>query len=102
MTEQQIIYTNLYTTLLKMYDDDSNTLVEEKRKAIPTILAFLAVHMQDVDKVREVADKFGAESYTTPITQWGYSILRMIEINLYEERPSSPTNIQDIETEIIH
>ena len=100
MTEQQTIYNNLYNALITLHDDETLTLTQERHDEIPVILAFIAIHMNDTDKVREVADKFGPETFTTPITPWGATILQTVNINL--RGPSSPTNIQDINAEIIH
>jgi len=98
MSEQQTIYNNLYNSLMAIYNQDPPTLTEERHDEIPVILAFIAVHMNDTDKVREVVDKFGPETFTTPITPWGATILQTVNINL--QGPSSPTNIQDIEANI--
>ena len=100
MTEQQTIYNNLYNALITLHDDETLTLTQERRDEIPVLLAFIAIHMNDTDKVREVADKFGPETYTTPVTPWGITILRSMGINLPEERLPSPINIQDIEPNI--
>ena len=100
MTEQQTAYNNLYNALITIYEDEPPTLTQEKHDAIPVILAFIAIHMNDTDKVGEVADKFGPETYTTPVRPWGIAILRSMGINFPEERPHSPTNIQDIEANI--
>jgi hypothetical protein len=100
MSEQQTAYNNLYNSLMVIYNKDPPTLTEERRDEIPVIMAFITVHMNDTDKVSEVADKFGAETYTTPITPWGITILRSMGINFPGERRSSPTNIQDIEANI--
>ena len=100
MSEQQTAYNNLYNSLMVIYNQDPPTLTEERRDEIPVIMAFIAVHMNDTDKVREVADKFGVETYTTPVRPWGITILRSMGINIPEERPPSPTNIQDIEANI--
>ena len=100
MTEQQTTYNNLYNALITIYDDESSTLTQEKHDAIPVLLAVIAIYINDTDKVSEVADKFGPETFTTPVTPWGIAILRSMGINFPEERRSSPTNIQDIEANI--
>ena len=102
MTELQTAYNNLYTVLITIYDDETSALTPEKRDQIPVVLACLAVCMKDLDKISEVVDKFGIETYNTPIRHWGFSILRTMGIDFPPERPSSPANIQDIETKIIH
>tara|TARA_B000000441_G_C21481990_1_gene198828 strand:+ start:110 stop:406 length:297 start_codon:yes stop_codon:yes gene_type:complete len=93
-------YNTLYNALITIYEQDPPTLTQEKRDTIPVLLAFIAIHMNDTDKVSEVIDKFGPESFTTPVTAWGIAILRSMGIDFLEERPPSPTNIQDIETNI--
>jgi len=100
MTEQQTAYNNLYNALITIYEQEPPTLTQENHDAIPVLLAFIAIYMNDTDKVREVADKFGPETYNTPVTPWGIAILRSMGINFPEERTPSPTNIQDIEANI--
>ena len=58
MSEQQTAYNNLYNSLMVIYNKDPPTLTEERRDEIPVIMAFITVHMNDTDKVSEVADKF--------------------------------------------
>ena len=93
-------YNNLYNALITIYERDPPTLTQEKHDAIPVLLAFIAIHMNDTDKVSEVIDKFGPETFTTPVTAWGIAILSSMGINFLEERTPSPTNIQDIEANI--
>ena len=92
------IHNNFYSILLRMYNN--NNMESEKRNQIPCILATISLILNDRHKVDELINKFGFSVFTTVIGPWGRWVLRQIYILPGTTRPNSPTNIQDIDTEI--
>tara|TARA_Y200000002_G_C22517633_1_gene594102 strand:- start:184 stop:519 length:336 start_codon:yes stop_codon:yes gene_type:complete len=94
------IYDKFYSMLLRIYNDNDNTIDSEKRIKIPCVLAFLSIKLNDMNKVEEIVNKFGISAFTDMIGPWGYHILIQIGILPILSRSESPTNVQDINTEI--
>ena len=92
------IHNNFYSILLRIYND--NNIDSTKRIQIPCILAVISVVLNDRNKIDEVINKFGFSVFTTVIGPWGQWVLRQINILPGSTHPKSPTNIQDIDTEI--
>jgi hypothetical protein len=92
------IHNNFYSILLRMYNNNNMEL--GKRNQIPCILATISLVLNDRHKVDELINKFGFSVFTTVIGPWGQWVLRQIYILPESTRPNSPTNIQDIDTEI--
>jgi hypothetical protein len=90
-----------YGMFMVLYD---NEMLKEthpiRHKQIPIMLAFMAIKLDDVEKLQEISTKYGNYVFRRPIGGWGSMILSHFGI-ITQDRHSSPTNIQDIETKII-
>ena len=92
------IHNTFYNTLMEIYDNHGLPQ-EERHNQIPPILAVVAVYNNDIDKVTEILEKFGGSAFTTALTPWANWVLGQLQIVMPKQ--SSPTNIQDIEKNIV-
>jgi hypothetical protein len=91
-----------YKMFMNIYDTDALKLQAPSRhEQIPIILAFMAVELNDAEKLEEISTKYGNDIFNSPINNWGSMILSQFDINT-TNRPESPTSILDIETKIIN
>ena len=95
---RQQTHNNFYNSLIEIYDNHS-LHQEEHHNQIPPILAVIAVHNNDMDKVDEILEKFGVSPFTTVLTPWANWVMEQLQIEM--PKPLSPINIQDIETKLI-
>jgi len=92
------IHNTFYNTLMEIYDNHG-LHQEERHNQIPPMLAVIAVHNNDIDKVTEIIEKFGVSPFTTVLTPWANWVMEQLQIEM--PKPLSPINIQDIETKLI-
>ena len=91
-----------YKMFMDIYDTDAlKVQAPSKHEQIPIILAFMAVKLNDIEKLEEISTKYGNGIFNSPINNWGSMILSQFDINT-TNRLESPTNVQDIETKIIN
>ncbi len=91
---------NLYNILINNYD--SLELSDSKKIQIQVILAIIAIHNNDLNKVEEIFDKFGSRVFNTQVSIWAKTILQQFGIDIDNpNRSNSPVNIQDINSIMI-
>ena len=87
---------NAYKMFMRLYD---NEMLKEthpiRHEQLPIMLAFMAVQLDDHEKLNEICDKYGSDIFNTPIGGWGSFILSQFNI-ITQNRPTSPSSVADI------
>ena len=87
---------NAYKMFMRIYD---NEMIKERHpirhEQLPIMLAFMAVHLNDNEKLHEISDKYGSDIFDTPIGGWGSFILSQFNI-ITQNRPTSPSSVADL------
>ena len=96
----ELVYNNLYSVLIQIYMNNSMSQLD-RHEQIPSLLAVLAIRLNDMDKVTEICSKFGISAFTSVIGPWGQWVLQQMNILEPITSPDSPTNIQYIENKNI-
>tara|TARA_B100000575_G_C23133654_1_gene658096 strand:- start:1780 stop:2076 length:297 start_codon:yes stop_codon:yes gene_type:complete len=90
------IINKAYKMFMRVYD---NEMLKEKypirHEQLPIMLAFMAVELDDCEKLNEISDKYGSDIFNTPIGGWGSLILSQFNI-ITQNRATSPTCVADI------
>ena len=81
---------------MRVYD---NEMLKEthpiRHEQLPIMLAFMAIHLDDHEKVNEICDKYGSDIFNRPIGGWGSLVLS--QLNIYTQtRVESPRSVADI------
>ena len=87
---------NAYKMFMRVYD---NEILKEthpiRHEQLPIMLAFMAIQLDDYEKVNEISDKYGSDIFNTPIGGWGSFILSQFNI-ITQNIPTSPSSVADI------
>ena len=87
---------NAYKMFMRVYD---NEMIKEthpiRHEQLPIMLAFMAIHLDDSEKVNEICDKYGSDIFNRPIGGWGSFILSHLNI-MTQNRATSPASVADI------
>ena len=81
---------------MRIYDDE---MLKERHpirhEQLPIMLAFMAVQLNDHEKLNEISYKYGSDIFDRPIGGWGSFILSQFDI-ITQNRPTSPSSVADI------
>ena len=90
------IINNAYKMFMRVYDnEDLKQRYPLRHEQIPVMLAFMAVELDDYEKINEIYDKYGPNIFNRPIGGWGSFILSQFNI-ITQNRPTSPTSVADL------
>tara|TARA_B100001093_G_C26134692_1_gene720680 strand:- start:18 stop:320 length:303 start_codon:yes stop_codon:yes gene_type:complete len=97
ITEVKIqIMQNFWTAMIS-WDIEKR---EEINKDIPLLLTFIACILGSTDKIEHLQNEYGSERVyelaNTPLTPWVDFWLRQFDIPTPNQRPPSPTSINEI------
>ena len=85
-----------YKMFMRVYDDE---MLKEthpiRHEQLPIMLAFMAIHLDDYEKINEICDKYGTDIFNRSIGGWGSLVLSQLNIHT-QTRVESPTGVADI------